>query len=328
MGYGGYSFEAHKALAQARENLPTQQLFQQRSCHPLMNPKGLVVRESCDSDSHPNSLAIVLALDVTGSMDEIPERLARHELPRFVKLLLDHGIDDPQVLFMAVGDAFSDSAPLQVGQFESTGELMDQWLTWTWLEGGGGQPGHESYELALYFAARHLEMDCDRKRSKRGYLFMTGDEKPYLALSRAALRSVVGDEIEQDLPLAVIVDEVQRSLEPFFLIPDLGRRRFCERAWREVLGDRVIAMESPADCCAVMAGIVALGEGVLADLDALAAALVERGHPRDRLGAVIRALTPWAAALGKDNAPMPRLDEHAALPRPIEASGYRRVPAR
>ena len=27
---------------------------------------------------------------------------------------------------------------LQVGQFESTAELMDQWLTWTYLEGGGG----------------------------------------------------------------------------------------------------------------------------------------------------------------------------------------------
>ncbi|MCL2777272.1 MAG: hypothetical protein FWD73_04645 [Polyangiaceae bacterium] len=34
---------------------------------------------------------------------------------------------------MAVGDATSDEAPLQVGQFETTAELMDQWLTWTFL---------------------------------------------------------------------------------------------------------------------------------------------------------------------------------------------------
>ena len=60
---------------------------------------------------------------------------------------------------------------MAVGQFESTAELMDQWLTWTWLEGGGGAGDRESYELALYFAARHLDLDCHRKRGQRGYLF-------------------------------------------------------------------------------------------------------------------------------------------------------------
>jgi hypothetical protein len=80
-----------------------------------------------------------------------------------------------------------------------------------------------------------------------------------------------------------------------------------------VLGDRVIAMESPLDACAVMAGIVVLGESARADLDSFARRLTERGHPRDRIGAVVRALTPWAAALGRDGAPRPALDETTTI---------------
>ena len=306
MGYGGYSYEAHEAITRPRHDLPVQQVFRQSHAHALMSPYGVKLRECRDSAAHPDALGIVLALDVTGSMGTIPDLLARRELPGFVKLLMDQGIHDPQVLFMAVGDAFGDAAPLQVGQFEATAELMDQWLTWSWLEGGGGSGGRESYELALYFAARHTDMDCWRKRRKRGYLIMTGDEKPYPRLSQQVVRSVIGDELDEDLPVAVVVEEAQRAFEPFFLIPDLDRRAACERTWRDLLGDRVITMESPADTVAVAAGVVAISEGTIADLDALAARLKERGHAKERIGAVMRALTPWAATLGRDNAPAPR----------------------
>lgn len=327
MGYGGYSFEAHRAITEARRDLPAQAVFQQREVHPLMRPHGIEVRESRDSAGHPRSLGIVLALDVTGSMGEIPERLAREELPRLIEMLMEHGVADPQVLFMAVGDAIHDRGPLQIGQFESTAELMDQWLTWSWLEGGGGAHGNESYELALYFAARHLELDCLRLRDQRGYLFLTGDEKPYPLLSRNIVRAVLGDELEDDLPLRVVVDEASRVVEPFFLIPDLDRRAQCEGAWRDLLGDRVIAMESPADTTACIAGIVAISQGAVADLDAFARRLAARGVARERVGAAVRALTPWAATIEKDGAPLPPLEVHAALPTGHEESRHLRVPA-
>jgi len=54
-----------------------------------------------------------------------------------MKTLLEAGVTDPQILFMAVGNAVSDAAPLQVGQFESTEKLMDTWLVNMYLEGGG-----------------------------------------------------------------------------------------------------------------------------------------------------------------------------------------------
>jgi hypothetical protein len=220
-----------------------------------------------------------------------------------MKTLLGCGIADPSVLFLAVGDAVSDRAPLQVGQFEASEREIDQWLTWTFLEGAGGTFGKESYELAMYFAARHTDMDNFRKRGKRGYYFMTGDEEAYPLVSRRQAQQLIGDDVAADVPIAQVVDELQRTFEPFFLIPDLARRKHCEAFWRKLLGDRVICMEDPTDSVDVAAGLVALCEGALADLDAVARKLTDGGTPRPRVGAVVRALTPFAATLQRDGTP-------------------------
>lgn len=298
MGYGDYSQAAHEALLQGRQVLPAQQVFQQRSCHPLMDPKGVRVRESRDSAEHPNSLGVVFALDVTGSMGEIPRLLAMEQLPRFMKVLTDCKVPDPQLLFMAVGDATNDRAPLQVGQFESTAELMDQWLTWCYLEGGGGGTGQESYELALYFLALHTEMDCQVKRKKRGYLFMTGDEKPYPILSRHIVETVIGDRLDDDLKVAEVVAELQKTFVPFFVIPDPARRPLCERVWRDLLGDHVLCMESPSDVCFVTAGALLICENLVKDLRELESVLLGSGMPEWRRKAVLQTLKPLAEVHG------------------------------
>jgi hypothetical protein len=294
MGNGNYSLAAHEALLRSRAQLPQQQVFQQTKCHPLMDPKGVRLRESRDGADHPESLGIVFALDVTGSMGQIPKLMASQELPTFMKVLIDCQIKDPQVLFMAIGDAISDSAPLQVGQFESTAELMDQWLTWTYLEGHGGGSGEESYELGLYFLAMHSEMDCMVKRKKRGYLFITGDEMPYPTLSRHVVEAVIGDRLDDDLSCEEIVAEVQKSYVPFFIIPDHARARRCERRWRDLLGDHVLCLDGPEDVCYVTAGAMMLHEGRASSLKDLSAILSNAGLPSDRRGKVAQALTPFA----------------------------------
>ena len=322
MGYGAYSHEAHEALTASRTAQPVQAVFAQRACHPLMNPRGIRARESRDSVDHPSSLAIAFALDVTSSMGDIPEALARRELPTLMRLLGDLGVRDPQLLFMAVGDAVGDRAPLQVGQFESTAELMDQWLTWSWLEGGGGAAPCESYELALYFAARHVEMDCWRKRNKRGYLFLTGDDRPYPLLSRHIVLEVFGDTLDADIPLPRLVATLAQSFEPFFLIPDLERRARAERPWRDLIGDRVVCLENRDDVCVVAASLVALNEG-LATLPELAARFSR--DDRARVGRLVRAITPFASSIGKDGAPEPRLHPFALAPRQETESGLVRL---
>lgn len=317
MGSGHYSSDAHAQLLQARAHQSAEQVFVQKQVHALMNPKGVRVRECRDSADHPNSLGIVFALDITGSMGGIPKVMATRELPRFMQVLMDAGVADPQLCFMAVGDAIHDRAALQVGQFESTAALMDQWLTSTWLEGGGGGNGRESYELALYFCAQHMEMDCVVKRQHRGYLFMTGDELPYDKLSKHVAESVLGDALDDDLTVEEIVAELQRSFVPFFLVPDPGRRQRIEAQWRAVLGDHVLCMESPDDVCFVAAGALLIGERLVTDEAGLVAALTRGGMAAGRRAAVLTTLRP----LLPGGAPAPGPTEPGLLKRLFSAIG-------
>jgi hypothetical protein len=322
MGYGQYSASAHQAMTQKRKGKSTE-VFTQRSCHALMNPHNVSLRESRDSEDNPKSVGIVFALDVSGSMGEIPARLATKTLPAFMQALLESGVQDPQVLFMGVGHAVSDRAPLQVGQFESTERLMDQWLTWLYLE-GGGYGGNESYELAMYFCARHTEMDCVVRRGRRGYLFITGDEPPNPVVSRAQVKNIIGDEIAADIPLGDIVEETLQSYEPFYLIPDPNRAQSIERAWRDHLGDRVIVMQEPDHTSYVAAGIVSLMEGSVNNLQELALRLSDMNLDVDVIKAVVHSLTPLADNLEKSALPGPHLTSTPsvkAIRRQIDSVG-------
>lgn len=293
MGFGTYSHDAHVALLKGRTDAPAQAIFQQNHCHPLMNPKGVRVRQSRDSPDHPRSLGIAFALDVTGSMGEYPQILATKELPRFMKILLDCGVQDPQVMFMAVGDAISDQAPLQVGQFESTAELMDLWLTRSYLEGRGGPGITESYELALYFLAQHTEMDCVVKRRHKGYLFLTGDELPYSTVSRHVVESVIGDQLDDDISIEAVVALLQESWHPFFLLPaDPARISRCERQWRNLLGDHVLRIPSPADTCFIAAGALVIKEGILRTESDVVHALRGAGLAAANVDGVMASLRP------------------------------------
>ncbi len=289
MGYGSYSYEAHRAITSSRKGKSASAVFTQSIMHPSMDPKGVRYRESRDNEEHPNSLGIVFALDISGSMSSIPVDIACNQLPGFMKLLTDCQVADPQVLFMALTDISGDGRPLQVGQFETTAELMDQWLTRCSLKGGGT----ELYELAMHFAAKHTAMDCWEQRKKKGYYFITGDEPTDRTLTSSVVKKWLGTDI-QDTPLQAVVDDLKKTYEPFFLIPDPGRAGSVEKFWREFLGDRTIVLETPDDTCAAAAGLVALGEGNVKDLGELEARLIEAGSKPERAKAVVRALTPWA----------------------------------
>lgn len=323
MGHGNYSHAAHSALVADRANRSAAEVFTQRGCHALMDPRGLKMRESRDSADHPNSLGVIFALDVTGSMGDIPDLLARKELPTFMKLLTACGIADPQLLFMAIGDANSDRAPLQIGQFESTAELMDQWLTWSYMEGGGGGSGEESYELAFYAAAQHTDLDCWTKRRKRGYLFLTGDELPYPAVSRHQIEALIGSKLDEDIPIEEVIAAAAENYHLFFLIPDLQRRQRCEARWRELLGDNVICMESAEDTCAVAAAIVGLTEKALPDLEAVVKVLKDNGVSHERVSAIVRGLKSYASLLDPNAAH--HVHAHAAPTAPAQPSWWRRL---
>jgi hypothetical protein len=262
-----------------------------RQVHPKMNPLGVAVRESRDSDTHPESHAVAVLLDVTGSMQTVP-RIVQESLPRLMGLLTRKNcLDHPQILIGAIGDAVCDAAPLQVGQFESGIEIEED-LARLFLEGGGGGQTTESYELAMYFLARHTVLDCLEKRSKRGYLFLVGDEKPYPQVKRKEVEEVIGKGLQADLPIEELIEELEGLYDVYFVLPKMTshwNNRTVLHRWEKLLGPNVLRLEAPAGICELIASTIGIAEGKL-DPEAIADSLEEAGSPEAVAEAVGKAL--------------------------------------
>jgi hypothetical protein len=243
---------------------------------------------------------VVFALDVSGSMGEIPQRLATETMPLFMQSVLTV-LPDPQVLFIAFGNSWTDRSPLQVGQFESEAALIDRWLAASHLEGAGGGLG-ESYDLAMYFAARHTSMDCFEKRQRKGYFFMTGDEVPFTHLPAAQVQKVLGEAVNGPIAIHEVATMVTEAFHAFFLIPDAARaKQFeCEETWRTLWSDRVIVLGAPEDTAVACALLIGIQERTLTSADDIARQLEARlgytGEARDR---VVRAVLPYAEAIAR-----------------------------
>jgi hypothetical protein len=271
----------------------------ERKVHDKLNPWGVRVRESRDSAAHPRSHAVGVLLDVTGSMQRVP-RILQENLPRLMGLLIRKGyLEHPQVLVGAVGDATCDTAPLQVGQFES-GIEIDEDLGRLFLEGGGGGHITESYELALYFMARHTALDCQEKRGRRGYLFVVGDETPYRRVKRREVERHLGDQLSQDVPVEEVVAELQQKYDVYYVLPKMTNHwnnEAVHRRWVELLGQNVLRLEDPAGISELIASTIGVAEGRV-DLDDLGDDLREAGSPAPVARAVGRALVPLAGGRG------------------------------
>ncbi|WP_326553481.1 hypothetical protein [Micromonospora sp. NBC_01813] len=306
MGSGAWSTDVYRAASAYRKASGKSAFAYSdsgaRKVHPTLNPRGVTARESRDSAEHPQSLAITVLFDVTGSMGKVP-RILQEKLPQLLGLLLRKGYaTDPQILFGAIGDATCDRAPLQIGQFESDNR-MDEHLGNILLEGGGGGQMMESYELAMYFMARRTTIDCYDRRGKRGYLFIIGDEMAYPKVKAREVRDVIGDRLGEDIPLRGIVDEVRRRWDTYYLLPAgshyAGNRRILD-FWRDLLGQQAVELDDLAAVCETIATTVALGEQAC-DLDTALADLHDVGAG-DAADTVSRAL----ARIGADRTPAVR----------------------
>lgn len=231
--------------------------------HPTLDPKGIKYRESRDSDEHPLSLAIAVHFDVTGSMAHLPQ-IFQKKLGELNGLLVRKSyVENPQIMFGAIGDATCDKVPLQVGQFESDNR-MDENLENIFLERGGGGQKTESYELALYFMARHTDIDSWSKRNHKGYLFLIGDEMAYDGVKKDEVRKVIGDILQENIPTPEIVSEVRRRFETFYILPrdaSYGGDPEILGFWRRLLGQNVLELDDPEAVCETIALQIGIAEG-------------------------------------------------------------------
>jgi hypothetical protein len=246
--------------------------------HKSLNPYGVKVRESRDSAGN-DCVPIAVFLDTTGSMAQVPG-IMQQKLPR----LMDAFVADkksgkkylgkkgyPAIMIGAVDDCAamrsrgsqSGSGALQVGQFES-GIEIDEDITNLWLTGNGGGTYDESYEMALYFMARHTQHDHWDKRTKKGYIFIIGDEHSYREVSPRYVREVIGDELAEPITIEDLVKEVEEKYHIFFVLPKMTSHygdRELEKYWKKLLGeDNFIRLEDPDKICEAIVAAVAITE--------------------------------------------------------------------
>jgi hypothetical protein len=247
------------------DSKPKEQIFEQRTIHNEMSPHGITVRESRDSDESPNSTAIIIALDVTGSMGNVPHQLVKNGLPHIMESIIEAGIQNPQVLFLAIGDHTCDEAPLQVGQFEQNDELLDNWLTQVYLEGHGGRNDGESYMLAWYFAAQHTSIDCFEKRGKKGFLFTIGDEPVLSSIGSRDLDRLMGDTSKSgeyqvaNIRSDFLLEQAQKEYHCFHLhIQETGsgRRQRVQDEWAQRMSDNMLPVQRHTDVASTIASAI------------------------------------------------------------------------
>jgi hypothetical protein len=231
-----------------------------------MDPKKIVLRESCDSEENPNSTAIIIGLDVTGSMGLIAERMAKKELGTLIEGILDRKpIPDPHIMIMGIGDVRSDRAPLQASQFEADIRIAQQ-LSELYLEGGGGGNDSESYDLPWYFAATKTKIDCYDKREKKGYLFTIGDEMPPYGVELGHLRDVFGKGSQSGYTAKELLDMASEKYQVFHVVVEQGS--FASRAlkkvnesWKKLLGKRALPLNDYNHLSQVILSAIEVSEG-------------------------------------------------------------------
>jgi hypothetical protein len=221
------------------------------------------IRESRDSADNPNSTPIIVGLDVTGSMDHVLEAMAKVGLKTlFEEVYNRKPVQDPHVLCAAIGDAYCDTAPLQVTQFEADLRIAEQ-LEKLYLERGGGGNDSEGYSLLHYFATKHTACDAWEKRKKKGYLFTIGDDGPTPEVLAEHVKDVFGVAGER-MSCAQILTLASRQWEVFHLMVAEGGTfsdTRCVRPWKKLLGERALTLKDHTKMAEVIVSTIQVIEG-------------------------------------------------------------------
>lgn len=266
MGGGTFDQDAYRSFASATASKTREEIYTSRSINKNLDPKGVAIRESRDSTDSPQATPVIVALDVTGSMGMLAEVIAKQGLGTLFTSILDRKpISNPHVMFMGIGDANCDSAPLQVSQFEADNRIVEQ-LTQLWLEGGGGGNNFESYNLPWYFAAFHTAHDSMEKRGKRGYLFTVGDECAPAPLTKSQLKAILGDDVQSELSTEDLLALAQRSYEIFHVIIAEGSYARdhldkVKQSWAKLLGQHVIVLQDHKLLSETIVSAIEVAEG-------------------------------------------------------------------
>lgn len=214
--------------------------YDQKRIHKDLAPYK-VMRECVDYDEHPNTIPVILALDVTGSMDSACIRTAQ-ALNQIMTSLYER-YSDIEILVAGIGDLECDRAPVQVSQFEVDIKIAEH-LDKIYIEHGGGGNGYESYTAAWYFGLKHTKLDC-WKRGKKGIIITMGDEPLNPILYKKQVNAVFGDSVEADVRTEDLYKMATEKFDIYHIAVDDSADSYSwyenaiNRTFKPVLGDRL-----------------------------------------------------------------------------------------
>ena len=266
MGSSRWNPDDWKSYSASTSTKTTDSIFTSRSMKSDLSPFNLKMRESRDSLLNPQSNAIIVGLDVTGSMGMIADSLAREGLGIMVEEILKRKpVSDPHIMAMAIGDAYYDTSPLQVTQFEADITIAKQ-LEDLWLEKGGGGNRSEGYNLPWYFAAMHTSIDCFEKRNKKGYLFTVGDEEMPDRILKDQVKKIFNDDVQSDYSSEELLTMVSRMYNVFHIVVEEGShaRSYMPQVMNsctKLLGQRVLRLSDHKKLAEVVVSAIQVNEG-------------------------------------------------------------------
>ena len=229
-----------------------QSFYKSNGLAKKLDPSGGIIRECRDSVEHPNTIPVILALDVTGSMGSAAKACAA-KLDDIMTKLYDN-VQDVEFMMMGIGDLAFDDAPIQASQFESDIRILDQ-TAMIYFEAGGGSNAWESYTAAWYFGLHNTDLDC-WKRGKKGIVITIGDEplNPYLPVSN--LRNILNGnqelmgELNDEIDTQKLFNEASKKFDIYHIaITDVETnyshwQPMIHSTWKKLLGQRYLEGKS------------------------------------------------------------------------------------
>lgn len=233
------------AAYETAKDLDVQKVYRSRGLKESLNAAGKI-RECRDSEEHPNTLPVILAIDVTGSMGEAAIKVSQKLNTIITNLYNNESVKDVEFCVMGIGDVKYDEAPIQMSQFESDIRIAEQ-LDDIYFEGGGGANIYESYSAAWYMGTRHCDLDC-WKRGKKGIIITLGDEMPNPHLpNNSTFEIATGDELQDDKDLSTddVLKEAKEKFDIYHISVDdkdscysrNNRYNNIDLAWEKLLGE-------------------------------------------------------------------------------------------
>ena len=241
-------------------------------CDKDLDPKNIKIRESRDSAANPNSTAIIIGLDMTGSMDTVLEQIVTKDLGvAFKELYSRKPVVDPHICLMMFDDVVvQKEGVLQVSQFEAEVDKLTAQIGKFYLTHNGGGNSFESYHLPLYMAATKTSIDCFEKRKKKGYLFTIGDEGVPAPLSPSQINEVFGSEAAAALDYKSILRMAERMYHVFHIMVEEGDHmqhsgEAVKKSWRAALGERALLLTDHTKLGEVIVAAIQRNEGASVD---------------------------------------------------------------